>query len=352
MNIVDYISYYGRHTFDDKEFNEVDNLIFSMLSYVDYSDIFRKDITIGEAGELYIEKHGDKKYVLSSINDGIEVLKGVYKSNRFKDIVMSNYYYDANEKSQFSAVTFKINKRLYYVSFEGTDSLLSGWEEDCRMAYKFPVKAHLKAIDYLNRNFLLKHCDLIVGGHSKGGNLALVASMYASIIVKRKIKTIYSNDGQGLRKAQINSKFYKSIRDRYIHIIPNYSVVGLLLRNEDNYVVVKSNKKGFFSHSGLTWQVSYDHLEKEHLSRFSKVFDDGFSKWLDKYDDEKRKMFVEEVFKLFYENDIKSIEEIKLNKEFLITLFNTSKTLDESVKEMAKDLIKVIAKTNLEYPLF
>ena len=351
MNIVDYVSYYGVHTFDNKPFNEIDNLIFSMLLYVDYRDIFKKDITIGSAGELFLENHSDKKYVLISINEGIEVLKAVYKSNRFKDIVMSNYYYEASDESQFSAVTFKIDKRTYYVAFEGTDSLLSGWEEDCKMAYKFPVKAHTKAINYLNKNFTLKPCDLILGGHSKGGNLALVSSMYANPLIKRKIKFIYNNDGQGLRKTQFESREYESIKNKYIHIIPHYSIIGLLLKHDDNYVVVKTSRKGFYGHTGLSWQVSYDHFEKEHLSRFSKVFDDGFSRWLDKYNDKQREMFVKEVFKLFYENNIKSLEEVKINKELIVTLFNTSKTLDESVKEMAKELIKVIGKTNLEYPL-
>lgn len=349
MNVLDYISYYGRHSFDEKEFNEVDNLIFSMLSYVDYSDVFKEDITIEEIGELYLQKYGNKKYVLSSINDGVDVLRKAYKSNRFKDVLMSHYYYEADEKSQCSAVTFKINESLCYVAFEGTDSLLSGWEEDCQMAYEYPVKAHKNAIDYLNKTIV--NSDLIVGGHSKGGNLALVASMECADKVKNLIKTVYSNDGQGLRKEQFESKEYESIKDRFIHIIPNYSVVGLLLENDDNYVVVKSNKKGFFAHSGMTWQVSYDHLEKEHLSRFSKVFSDSFSTWLDKISDKDRKKFVKEAFKLFYDNNITSLEQVEVNKDLIVTLFNTSKTLDESVKEMAKELIRVIRKTNLEYPL-
>ncbi len=106
------------------------------------------------------------------------------------------------------------------------------------------------------------------------------------------------------------------------------------------------------AHSAMTWQVSFDHLEKTVLSRSSKVFDEGFSKWLDKYDDEKRKKFVKEVFKIFYENDIKNLNEIKLKKDLIFGMVKTSKRLDPIVKEMAIDLIKVISKTNLEYPWF
>ena len=110
--------------------------------------------------------------------------------------------------------------------------------------------------------------------------------------------------------------------------------------------------KSSVSHSPNTWQVSYDHFEKANLTRFSKVFDDGFTKWLDKYDDEKRKIFVREIFNIFYSNDLKTLQDITLKKELLVRLINTSKTIDPLVKEMAKDLLKVIGKTNLEYPLF
>ena len=48
------------------------------------------------------------------------------------------------------------------------------------MAIQFPVEAQKRAISYLNRHFTFGHAPLIVGGHSKGGHLALVGSMYAN----------------------------------------------------------------------------------------------------------------------------------------------------------------------------
>ena len=356
-NYYDYLKYYGYNSFEDKELNEVDNLIFSVLSYVDFSGIVseneRNKKTIEKVSEEFFNKYteADIKKMFVSNREGVKLLKEVAKTRRFKDVKLFNYLYKGDENSQFSVVTCEINSKLYYVSFEGTDKLLSGWEEDCKMAYNFPVEAHVYAKKYLDR-FTMKKVKLIVGGHSKGGNLALVSSMYSNYFVKKKIIKIYSNDGQGLRKAQIDSDYYKKIKNRYIHIIPNSSIVGLLLRHDDDYVVIKSNMPGLVSHSPNTWQVSYDHLEKAKLTRFSKVFDDGFTKWLDKYDDEKRKIFVREIFNIFYSNNLKTLKDITLKKELLVRLINTSKTIDPLVKEMAKDLLKVIGKTNLEYPLF
>lgn len=356
-NYYSYLTYYGSNTFEHRQFNEIDNLIFATLSYVDFSGIVSENDkdkkTIEQVSKEYFDKYTEKeiKELFVSNREGVKLLKELAKTKRFKDIKLFNYLYKGDENSQFSVVTCEINPKLYYVSFEGTDKLLSGWEEDCKMAYNFPVEAHVYAKKYLDR-FILKNVKLIVGGHSKGGNLALVSSMYANHFVKKKIINIYSNDGQGLRKAQIDSNYYKKIKDRYIHIIPNSSIVGLLLRHDNDYVVVKSNMPGLVSHSPNTWQVSYDHFEKTKLTRFSKVFDDGFTKWLDKYDDEKRKIFVKEIFNIFYSNNLKTLQDITLKKELLVRLINTSKTIDPLVKEMAKDLLKVIGKTNLEYPLF
>lgn len=356
-NYLDYLKYYGENTFNDKEFNEIDNVILSVLSYVDFSGIVSENdknkITIREASDSFFKKYTkneiDKMFV--SEKEGVNLLKALSTSKRFKDLKLFNYLYIGDDSSQFSVVTIELNKKLYYVSFEGTDKLLSGWEEDCKMAYNFPVEAHVYAKKYMDR-FTMKKVKLMIGGHSKGGNLALVAGMYSNYFVKKKIIKIYSNDGQGLRKAQLESNYYSKIKDRYIHIIPNSSVVGLLLRHDDDYIVVKSNRPGLFSHSALSWQVSFDHFEKAKLTRFSKVFDDGFTKWLDKYDDEKRKKFVREIFNIFYSNNLKTLLDIKLQKDLLISLVNKSKEIDPEVKEMTKDLLKVVAKTNLEYPLF
>lgn len=355
MNIIDYVEYFGDYSFKERPFNEVDNIIFSCLAYVDFNGILpesRKILTIEEAYIIFKDTYKPRKKEMLAVKNANALFEKVSKSKRFKDIGLLNYKYMGDDVSQFSAITFMLDKKNYYVAFEGTDSLLSGWEEDCKMAYHFPVEAQVLAKNYLDKNFTMKKCNIIVGGHSKGGNLALVSSMYANYFVKKKIKSIYSNDGQGLRKAQIESKFYQKIESKYIHIIPNYSIVGLLLRHKDNYVVVKSSKKGFLAHDLLTWQVSYDHLEKDLLSRSSKVFDEGFTKWLDNYDDEKRKLFVTEVFKIMKENGIKDLMEINLKKELILNIIKQSKEINPLVKEMTIELFKVIGKTNFEYPLF
>lgn len=358
MTLFDYVAYYGDYTFKDKMFNEIDNVIFSVLSYINFEDIVSSDdslkITIKDAACKFFSKYSDKelKKNFPIVKSAIKLLKIVKDTKRFKDVYVFNYSYVGDDSSQFSAITFMLDFKTYYVSFEGTDHLVSGWEEDSKMAYKFPVNCQVLAKKYLDKHFTMKNVKLIVGGHSKGGNLALVASMYCNYFVNRKIIKIYSNDGQGLRRAQINSKFYEKVKDRFIHIIPNYSIVGLLLRHSDNYIVVKSSRKGIFSHNACTWQVDYDKFFKCELSRFSIVFEEGFSSWLDKYDDEKRRVFVKSVFKVLRDNNINDFTQIKIKKDFVIGIIKSSKEINPLVKEMLLDLIKILNKTNKEYYLF
>ena len=59
-NIIKYIKNYGNKTFYEKEFNELDNLVFSSLSYLDFSNIVseKKDkISISKAAEIFFLKY-------------------------------------------------------------------------------------------------------------------------------------------------------------------------------------------------------------------------------------------------------------------------------------------------------
>lgn len=355
MNLFDYVDKYKDYTFLDKSFNEVDNVILSCLSYVNFSYIIpqnkKNKVTLKEAADRYFMSHSKKaeKIDMLAHKEALKILRSVKDTIRFKDIYVYGYEYIFDAASQFSAITFEINKDLCYVAFEGTDQLVSGWKEDCEMAYRFPVRAHKYAIKYLNHNFLFSDKKLIVGGHSKGGNLALVSSMYCNFLIRRKIINVYSNDGQGLRKAQIESKHYQKIQNKLIHIIPQFSVVGLLLRHDENYIVIHSTRPGFAAHCTSYWKVEDDHFKRDKLSPFSEILDKGLITWLDKYDDEKREKFVESTFKILEENNVKSVLQFRSEIKLIFKILRSAKNLDPIVNEMLKDLIKIITDTNKEY---
>ena len=349
MNIIEYIKKYD-FTFEEKEFNEVDNLVFSCLAYVNFKNIVKNKMTLYDVSIIFdrLYKKSDYRYDMSAVKGANKLLNLLKNSKRFKDVILCNYEYIGNDKEQFSAITFIINKKLSYVAFEGTDKLISGWHEDLAMSYKFKVPSQEDAIKYLNKNFTFENKKIIVGGHSKGGNLALVASMYANKIVRRKIIKIYSNDGQGLRKTEIESMRYKKIYNKYNHIIPYNSFVGILLRHEPfcDSTIIDSTLPMILSHSISSWIIEDDHFVRREISKNSLKLDKIVINWLDKYDYETRKYFVNDIFDVIEKNNIKDISEVKKNYFKLIRLLKNSNYLSDKSKQMLNDLKEVIKEIN------
>lgn len=348
MNIINYINKYGDITLEERDITEIDKLIFGILSYVKYDGIVSNNKnhkrTIHDVGSAYFKLNDKKKLRknILAVRSSIKVLGLIMNKKRYRDLLLYNDIYIADEKQQFSAITIEINPSLVYVSFEGTDQMISGWEEDFKMSYKFPVDAQVEAIKYLNKNFTFSNKRIIVGGHSKGGNLALVSSMYTNFIVRSRIINIYSYDGPGLREKQILSKNYKRIKNKFIHIVSNNSIIGLLLRHDNDYVVIKSNKMGLLAHAAESWQVNDDNFVFDTLSTSSKVFEQSLMKWFDKYNDEERKEFVTELFDIFRKENITDIVEIMNDPKLLLKLLKDTVNIDKTVRKMIKELGNIL----------
>ena len=341
MNVVDYIKKNGHLTFNEKPFNEVDKLILANLSYVDFKDILSNSKkTIEEVKKEFIEKkyHLDKN--IMAIKGGIKLLILMSKTNRYKDLLLYNYERVINEEEQFGAITIEINKNLIYISFEGTTDDMIGWEEDFRMCFEFPIKSQRRAIKYLNK-FTFKRVNIIIGGHSKGGNLALVSSMYCNFLVRRKIKEIYSYDGPGLLKKYLNTRKYKRIDKRYKHIIPNNSMIGMMLYTKDDEVI-KTKSFGLLSHFAFYWQVDDNDLIKDSLNKSSIELHKSIDEWINKYNIEEKETFFKEMFDVFRKNKVYSVLEIFKRPTVFIKLISDSNKVSKQTNIMFKEFVFMV----------
>lgn len=340
-NIFNYLKKYGNKTFNEEKFNEIDNIVFSLLTYLNYSDIDVNGNTIEVVGKTYLEKHSYKeisKYGLS-IKDAYKVLEQIIKLKRYKDIIMEDYI-NINNNMQFSAVTFKITNKLIYISFEGTDQYISSWRESFNMLASFIVLSHNEAIKYINKHIKLFGPKVIVGGHSKGGNLALYASLYLKKYKLFKIKKIYNNDGPGLRKKEFKSLKYKLIKNKYVHIIPQNSVVGILLRS-DKYRVIKSKRVSFFSHSMTTWCIKDKEFITSTLSNKHKKLEKRIINWVDTHTDLERKKTIDTIFDVIEKNEIDdTMTLMKLSS--IIKIIKDLNQVDEEAKKLTIEFLKSI----------
>lgn len=346
MNLFSFIDKYSDYSFDEVTFNEVDNVIMSMLSYLNLEGIVSRNSInpkrLSVVGEEFFNKYTSKEKNIRAIKNAIKILRYIKDTKRYRDLLLYNYEYKFSGDNQFGALTIEINKDLIYVSFEGTDHLIGGWKEDFMMSYMFPVPSQKLAINYINRKFLFTKKKIILGGHSKGGNLAMVAGMYANVFVKNKIVSIYSNDGLGLLKEQFNSKKYKNIEYKLVSIVPNYSVIGLMLNHRTDIEIIKSFRKSVLSHDPTTWVVNDLKFERTELSSFGKKFDAKLLEWLESYEIDERKTFVMQLFEIFDRAKIVSLLDVMDNKKLIIKLIIESKELDKDTKTMLKDLFLLI----------
>ena len=345
--IKDYIKEYGRYTFLEKKFTEVDNVILSFLSYVNFKNIVpainNGSIKLKDASRIYFEKYNERQISRHAIavREAVYMLKELSLSKRFKDLELFNYKYKVTHDMQFGALCIKLPDKKIYVSFEGTDSYVSGWKEDFHIAIDFPLRAHKEAIRYINMVTHLLGPKIYVGGHSKGGNLALVAAMYSRGYVFRKIIKVYSNDGPGLRKKELSSLRYKKVKDKFVHIMPDEGFVGILFKNDPDYIIVKSNSRFIFQHDPNSWVVDKDKFVRSEMSEFTKKCKKALDTWIENMDDTKKVQFIENLFKIFDKAGIEDFMEIKEAKFMtLYRLYKEARNIDIESQKLLSTCFK------------
>ncbi len=338
-SIDDYLKFYKDFTFDEEPFNDVDNVLLSLISYVNLDKVFKNNdkLTMEEVSKRFWNNTTEKEVnnEITSVRKSSYLIKKLANCKRFKDLSMYNFKYQVDKNTQFGAVTIDLLNGTIYISYRGTDSYVIGWKEDFEMSYIFPVEAQKLAIKYINENVKFSNKKVIVGGHSKGGNLALVASMYAKHNIKKKIVKVYSNDGLGLRDEEFNSQEYKKIVPKFKHIIPRESLVGVLYSHDNNYVVIDSSGRGFFQHDATTWKCYGSHFIKADLTLATKKREDSLYKWLKKYDDSEKKHIVESMYSVFNKLGIDDLKELKMAKfPQILKLIINLRNIDEETKKI------------------
>ena len=342
MGTIDtYLKKYGKYTFLEEEFNEVDAMALSLLSYVDLLEIVpstkKEKITIKEASKLFHSKYTKKEINknLLSVRNASHLLEKLAKTTRFESLYLYHYHYEVTSDMQFGVMCILLPTKEVYVSYEGTDSYVSGWKEDFMFSYLFPTSAQLQAIEYLNKVTGFLGPKIYVGGHSKGGNLALVASMFCKSSVRHKIKKVFNFDGPGLRKEQFESKEYEKISSKLVSYVPKFSFVGMLLNHADNYIVVDSKNIKFLQHDATSWIIEGKKFKRATISEFSKKVEKGLMKWLETIDDRRREKFVSNLVDIFKKTEIHDLNDIKKSKiNSMIKLIKETRNLDKESREI------------------
>ncbi|MBR0139895.1 MAG: DUF2974 domain-containing protein [Firmicutes bacterium] len=351
--IMDYIDFRGDLSFKISPFNEVDNYIISKIGVLDFKGIVSEDetpITIGDAMKAYFERYENGEYL--GLLTSVKVLEGVRRlphTERFKDITLSGFCAIASEDDveQFSALTVGFPDGTHYVSFRGTDDTLNAWEENFLMAVEREIPAQGDALRYLKWAAKAYRGKLIVGGHSKGGNLAVYSSSFAPKSVQRRILAVYSNDGPGFYPEFLENEGYLRIKDRLHVILPNHSLVGTLLTQDEGLEIVDCDRTGVASHDGFNWHVrGTSFVRSEGLSRSSRAYEEGLATALDTMSMDDRRIFLAELFGAFEATGAHTLTDLNAHRvrqaaKFLVSLGKSGEARHFAyitIKEMLKEL--------------
>ena len=275
-NLMDYLDWRGDLTLEQSPFNEVDNLILSELSFVDFQEIVPspgsgKSVELRYAAESFFSRfqEGEKIDMGVLVPDEIpNMLRRMADSRRFGEMRLNCFvdWLDVGKGEQFAALTIETGDGRLYLSFRGTDDTLAGWREDFELACMPEVPAQKKALQYVEevaRQFPRK--KLRLGGHSKGGNLAVYAGVFCPAAVQRRIAAVWSNDGPGFHTDLLDLPQHRRIAERIYSIVPKSSVVGMLLEHEEDYTVVAKFVDALFSVLGATGAVTLTDLKTDSL---------------------------------------------------------------------------------------
>lgn len=332
-NIISYVENEFR-TFADLPLTEVDSLVLSQFSYLQFDGIvggFEVEYRSVTVKDLFrAEYFNDLFPDNTSREDNRALLYAMAASPRFRDLELKYYINDTDEEmeKQFSAITLVLDEESIYIAFRGTDSTLVGWKEDFNMAYISPVPAQISARAYVERVAKEWKKNLFLGGHSKGGNLAVYSAMSVREEIQNRIRSVYTHDGPGFNEAIIAASHYEKIVDRVHKTLPQSSIVGMLLEQQEEYKVVESSTIGIFQHNPFSWIVENGSFhELEHLTKGAQKIDGAVEKWLEGMSREEREQFVEVLFSVLGAGEATTLSE--LNENWKTEMFSMLRAIKE-----------------------
>ena len=316
-NLLDYLSWRGDLRLTESGFNSVDNLILSVLAYADLGGIVPEQgsIRLEDAATRYRTEGRDQSHQAC---DPRAALEAAAVSNRFRNTRLSDYVnqVDPERQVQFAAISYTLDDGSVYVAFRGTDNSIVGWREDFNMGYIQETPGQSAAVDYLKRAAQDTDAPLMVGGHSKGGNFAVYASVRCGRDVQQRICRIYNNDGPGFFGNFIATEEYQQILDRLYPILPESSLIGMLLSSGKEGQIVRSSASGFQQHNPYTWQVLGSDFETlESRSGTSIFMDEALDRWIDGMSEKQREHFVSAVFDSLQASGASTLSELNANRK-------------------------------------
>ena len=332
--MVEYMQWRSDLTIQQDSFNEVDYAVLCELTYLDMSRVYDKveDHRLRTiVQEILHDGTLDLKVVLEN-KDGLKAIAMAAQSARYGDLVVADHIdlYDPVDMTQFCAMTWELGNGSACVIFRGTDDTLAGWKEDFIASYTHS-NSQLMASAYLHAALNI-YDNVIVAGHSKGGNLALYAASLMPEEVGKKISHLYLLDSPGLCEDMFSQEML-ALLDPYVTcVLPEDSVVGRIFEPAfTNRQIVSSTSFSLLAHELCTWELLGKKFTcRESFTSGSNAVNDLINHWLKTIPIEERAGVVEKLFGTIEKTGIHSLSELRET----MTLEHLSRSIREDTSQI------------------
>lgn len=346
-NIFDYLVWRGDLTLEHSAFNEIDGVILARLSYLPFEKIIGQRSMaaskIGFIAKALLDLPDIESDVL--MKEDVRLAAFLAESPRFQNMEVFMYVnqIDTATQTQFSVITIKLDEERYFISFRGTDNTLVGWKEDFNMSFVCPVPAQELALHYVETIAHSVSGSFVVGGHSKGGNLAVYASSCCPDDIQKRIEKVYNYDGPGFDEKILLTDGYRKICRRVRTFVPQSSIVGMLLGHEEEYIIVHSAQiSGILQHDIYSWEVMRDgFVYLESVNGSSRLIDYTLKAWVSNMDSSQREKFIDTVYTVISETNAATFRELGDN------WFSSAKVVLKSVKNLDEATRQTVTQTLL-----
>lgn len=349
-----------RDDFFQTPFHEIDALILSQMSYLNLEGIvpnLEDDSPVLPIPSLYkIENFDDmvKDTLAPSLN--IKLLRRICASPRFRQVTLHAYAnkYDTLTEEQFSAVTFFLPTGKTVVTFRGTDLTITGWKEDFNMLFLSPVPSQNSSVDYLEEIAQKTTGEILVIGHSKGGNLAVYSSAFCKKEIKPRIIQVYNLDGPDFPKDIVEYENYAEAEKKVIKIVPEGSFIGNIFENRIEPKIIKSYNFSLLQHDPFSWhcdEITFH--ESGSFSHHIQHLDKTLNTLTYELDVSQRKLLVDTLFEIISSTKLESLSEFSFSilreKESIKkALKEVDPEIANCMKEMLKRLVQISFETRKE----
>jgi hypothetical protein len=354
--IFDYINWRGDLSFQAAPFNPVDNIILTHIAYFPFDRIVpgpeeNRGLSIGEAAKKIAAILKRKPAAFDEalvFRDDPALMAALGSSRRYGNLELRGYVnqIDREAEKQFSALCILGCGDSSLVSYRGTDNTIVGWKEDFNMSFSDAVPAQLEAVSYLEKTAPRIRGPLCLGGHSKGGNLAVYAAAFCGKKIRRRIRAVYSNDAPGFNRRVLESPGFQEIKGRILSFVPQSSIVGMLFEQPRDYTVVKSSQTGLMQHDVFSWEVGRDDLVRmQETSQGSAFMSRTLRDWIDGLDREQLRRFTDVLYEILLSTETDTLP--KLGNDWLKSaslMIRTYQGIDGAAKKLIAQTISALFK--------